>query len=129
MNLTDLQESVRTCNYFNLEEVLYAIIQTNGALVVVPRSPYSPLTANDIGIEKQKASLPIMIIIKGKFVKENMTIAGLDEEYIKEQLLSAGIINYKEVELATINNEGKMYIQKKNSSFISYQSSFSGGEW
>ena len=129
MNLNDLQESLRTCNYFNLEEVLYAILQTNGALVVVPRAQYAPLTAEDVGIDKQKASLPIMIIIKGKFVKENMTIAGLDESYVRDQLLSAGILDYKDVELATINNEGKMYIQKKNSPFISFQSSFSGGEW
>ncbi len=129
MNLSDLQESLRACNYFNLEEVLYAIIQTNGALVVVPRSTYAPLTANDIGIEKEQACLPIIILVKGKFVKENLKVAGIDQEYIQSQLLSAGITNYKNVELLTINNAGKMYIQQKNAPFISYQSSFSGGKW
>ncbi len=129
MNLNDLQESLRSCNYFNLEEVLYAIIQTNGALVVVPRAPYSPLTANDIGIQKDNATLPIIILLKGKFIAENLKIAGIDKEFVTSQLLGAGITNIKNVELITLNNDGKMYIQQKNSPFISYQSSFSGGKW
>lgn len=129
MNINDLQESLRACNYFNLEEVLYAIIQTNGALVVIPRATYAPLTANDIGIEKQQACLPIIILLKGKFIKENMQIAGIDEEFIENELLNAGLTNIKNIELLTMNNEGKMYIQIKNAPFISYQSSFSGGKW
>lgn len=129
MNLNDLQESLRACNYFNLEEVLYAIIQTNGALVVVPRSAYAPLTANDVGIEKEDACLPIMLVIEGKLLKENLKIAGIDENYILSQLQIAGINSINDLHLLTLDNNGKMYIQKKNATFISFQSSFSGGKW
>ena len=47
MNFNDLQEALRSNNFFNLEEVLYAILQTNGTLTVLPRAPYAPLNALD----------------------------------------------------------------------------------
>ncbi|MGN0961504.1 MAG: DUF421 domain-containing protein, partial [Christensenellales bacterium] len=72
MNFNDLTEGLHGAGYFNLEELLYVILQTNGTMTVVPRAPYSPLTANDLQIKKDPATLPIIIITKGKLLKGNM---------------------------------------------------------
>ena len=72
MNFNDLMEGIHTAGYFNLEELLYVILQTNGSMTVVNRSAFSPVTANDLQIKKENASLPIILITKGKIMKENM---------------------------------------------------------
>lgn len=129
MNFNDLMEALRTCNYFNVDEVLYAIVQTNGSLTVVPRAIYAPLTPNDMKIEKDENALPIIIVSKGKLVKENLTISKLKEEDIKEAFRKANAGTIKDVMFATIDNNGKMYIQPYKKAYISFESDLSGGEW
>ena len=86
MTVNDLMENLRTCGYFNLEEILYAIIQTNGTTSVLPRAPYAPLTANAVNLETQPASLPIILISEGKFVKENLNLAKINHNFISKQV-------------------------------------------
>ena len=129
MNFNDLMESLRGCNYFNIDEVLYAIVQTNGTLTVVPRAVYAPLTANDMKISKNESALPMIIISKGKYVKENLTIGKLDQNEIEKALYKANAGELKDILFATIDNNGKMYIQPYKKAFISFESGISGGEW
>jgi len=126
MNFNDLQESLRGCNYFNLEEILYAIIQTNGSLTVIPRSPFAPLTANDIGIQKQESSLPIMIISKGKILKNNCSMANINNEFLEKQLKQINIYSISDVMLATINQQGTMYIQPFKGQFKTLNTKYRG---
>lgn len=130
MNFNDLQEALRGVNYFNLEEVLYAILQTNGTLTVLPRAPYAPLTADDIGIQKTEASLPIIIVTKGKLLKENAEMSQIDEKFINSQLKDTNIKSIKEIVIATINQQGKMYIQPYNGKYITLETNYKGdGKW
>lgn len=126
MNFSDLQESLRTCNYFNLEEILYAILQTNGSLSVMPRAPFSPLTANDMGIKKDNASLPIIIISKGKIMKDNAKLAGIDNNFLEKQIAKTSAKTISNVVLSTINQQGKMYIQPYSGSFETIESDYKG---
>ena len=126
MNFNDLQESLRGCNYFNLEEILYAIIQTNGSLTVVPRAPFAPLTANDIGIVKDDSTLPIMIISKGKLLKNNCEMANIDYSFLEKQLSKTNVKSISSVMLATINHGGKMYIQPFKGPFETIETDYRG---
>ena len=95
MNFSDLQEGLRNQGYFNLDEILYAIIQTNGTLSIMPRSQYSPLTANDMKINKEKSALPIIIVAEGKKMEENLKLAKIDNNQLNEILNLSG---YKKIE-------------------------------
>lgn len=128
MNFNDLQEGLRGCNYFNLEEVLYAIIQTNGTLTVIPRAPYAPLTASDLGIEKENACLPIMIISKGKLLKNNAEMAHLDTKFFEKYLKETKAKKLSNVMLATINQKGKMYVQPYYGQFETIQTDYRGDD-
>jgi len=125
MNFNDLQESLRSCNYFNLEEVLYAIIQTNGTLTVIPRAPFAPLTANDIGLKKDEASLPILIISKGKILESNAQMAEIDKSFLEKELESKNK-KIKDILFATINQQGKMYIQPFSGQFETLDTDYKG---
>jgi len=128
MNFNDLQEGLRGCNFFNLEEVLYAIIQTNGTLTVIPRAPYAPLTASDLGIEKKEASLPIMIVSKGKLLENNAKMAQIDKNFFNNCLKTAKTRKIEDIMLATINQQGKMYIQPYVGKFEVIETDYKGDD-
>ena len=126
MNFNDLQESLRTCNFFNLEEVLYAILQTNGSLTVIPRAEYAPLTAKDMGIKKEESCLPIMIISKGKILKNNAEMADISVNFLENSLQKTKAKTIAQVMIATINQDGKMYVQPYDGPFEIIQTDYKG---
>ena len=129
MNFNDFTEGIHSAGYFNLDELLYVILQTNGTFAIVNRAPYTPVTTSDLNIEKDQATLPIIIVTKGKALNDNMKLAGIDENFVKEQALKVGISNIKDILIMTINNLGKIYIQPRNGSFKTIESNHTGGRW
>lgn len=129
MNFNDLTEGIHTAGYFNLEELLYVILQTNGTMSVVPRSAYTPLTAEDLKLKKDPATLPIIIVSKGKIIKDNAEIAKINENFILKHCQKIGIGNIKDILLLTLNNNGKMYIQPKKGKFLCLETNYTGGDW
>lgn len=129
MTFNDLLEGLHTAGYFNLEELLYVILQTNGTMTVVNRAPFTPLTANDLNLPKESSTLPMIIVAKGKVVGENLKVAGINEDFIRESISKVGIQSIKDVLILTINNNGKLYIQPKKGKFETLETDYSGGNW
>lgn len=127
MNFNDLMEGLRTSGYFNLEEILYAILQTNGSLSVLPRSAYAPLTSHDVGLKKDEATLPIIILAEGKCISENLAVTRIDENFIKKSIATKGDYKLEELILVTINNQGRMYVKPKKGSYFTIDTNYSGG--
>lgn len=128
MTFNDLMENVRGLGYFNLEEILYAIMQTNGTLTILPRAPFAPLNANTAKIDVEPASLPITLISEGKMVKENLKLAKIEPQFINSNISSCGL-KPSDVIFLSINADGKMYIQPKSGSFKIVKTTFLGGLW
>ncbi len=129
MNFNDLMEGLHTAGYFNLEELLYVILQTNGSMTVVNRAPYSPVTPNDLQIEKEPATLPMIIVTKGKINQENLVKAGINENFLNKNLKKNGFQSIKDILILTLNNNGKMYVQPKVGSFTTIETNYKGGQW
>ena len=129
MNFNDLLEGIHTAGYFNLEELLYVILQTNGQMTIINRAVYAPLTANDMKIEKDNATLPMLIITKGKVMTENMEIAKINESFLKKHINKVGIKSIKDVLLLTMDNSGKIYVQPRQGKFETIQTNYKGGNW
>ena len=129
MDFNDLTEALREMNIFSFDEVQYAIIETNGKLTVLPNANNAPLTATDFKIKKEESALPIMLVCDGRKIKENMQIAKIDENFLFTQIKKAGAFKIKDVMIATVDNNGKMYIQARNKKFVTLNiKHFKGGE-
>ncbi len=88
LNLTvdDVMEALRGNGYFNPSEVEYAILETNGSLTVMPKSANRPCSPEDMGIDVQPASLPVTVIMEGKFVAENLSKTAVSKETLTDFL-------------------------------------------
>ena len=117
MNIDDLLESIRQCNYYSFDQILYAIIETNGKMSVIPTSACSPTTAQDFNIQNPPAKLPHVIISDGKIIKEEMKQVDLDNKKLNKILNFLKIKSLKDLIILSIDSEGKTYYLKKGEKF------------
>lgn len=128
MTLDDLIELMRGCDVFAVDEIAYAIIETNGKMCVIPKSPNLPVTREDMNIKAQISALPVNIIMDGKVMNENIKLTGIDDKFIETVLKKANAKSVKEILLFTLDNNGKVFIQAKNASeSLSFNMDFVGG--
>ena len=111
LSIDDIMEALRGAGYFKLEQVQYAIMETNGKMSVYPKSEFSPVTNGDMNIKAEKSCLPINLISEGKIIKENLKIANLNENYIMKLLNKANIKKVKDCLILTIDKGGTVFVQ------------------
>ncbi|MBO5910226.1 MAG: DUF421 domain-containing protein [Clostridia bacterium] len=114
MNLNDLQESLRQCNYFSFEQVQYAIIETNGKMSVIPTASNAPATAQDVKANNPEQELPMLIISDGKLMKDNIKNLELKDSDLNKLLSKLNIKNIKDIIVMSLDTSGKLYYQIKN---------------
>ena len=107
LNITvdDLFEAIRSKGYFNLEQIHYAIMETNGNVNVLPKSDQKNI---------ENSGLPVILISEGMFMKENAEIVNITKEHVERILKKEKIQAIKDCLVLTINNAGYMYVQANN---------------
>lgn len=129
MTLDDLMELVRGCDVFNLSEIQYAILETNGNLCVIKKSEAEPPTREDFKVKVSQNGLPVNIIMDGSLMKENIIMAGIDDKFIKKCIEKAKIKQVKDVLLMTLDNNGEVFIQGKSANeYYTFNMKFDGGD-
>lgn len=92
----DLLQMLRQKDIFNLEDVAYAYVETNGAVSVMLKSDLTTVTAKDLGIKKEEAALPCLVVSDGKIVEREFDLCNMN----KQKLL--GILDEKKLRLTDI---------------------------
>ena len=131
MTLDDLIELMRGCDVFRIDEIAYAIIETNGNLCVIKKADQETVTRSDLKVKVSQSALPINIIMDGKLMRENMQMADIDEIFITKCLDKARVECRKDVLLMTLDNNGEVFIQEKCAeNYYSFQMDYDGnGKW
>lgn len=106
LGVDDLIESLRTAGYFTLDDVCYAIYETNGSLSAMPNS-------NKNG---NACSIPLLIVAEGKIEHHNLQLIKSNKEqiisFIKKQNTTL-----KKTEVLTIDGFGRVYFKEKNKKY------------
>lgn len=129
MNIDDLIEALRGNDIFDIDTVAYAIIETNGKLCTILKAPNNPATREDINAKTPPSALPVNLLMDGRVMKENLKVAQIDESHLEKILKKAGKINKKDVLLLTLDNNGKVFLQPKNSPAQCFNINYKGGDW
>lgn len=116
MNIDDIMEVIRQGNYYSLDQILYAIVETNGKISLIPTSANSPATTQDVGVNNAEAKLPHVIISDGKIMKEGMQSLNLSKKKLDHVLTKLNIQDKKQLIILTIDENGKVYYQEKHKS-------------
>ena len=114
MTTEDLLEDLRLKGVFDLGDVSYAIVETNGKLSIFLKPEARSVSAGQMSIPSDNSGIPLMVISDGIFQRESLSIGDHSEEDIRKILLGKGI-SPDEVFIMTINKAGKYCIVGKES--------------
>jgi uncharacterized membrane protein YcaP (DUF421 family) len=112
-NIELLLSQLRYMRAANLNQVDYAVLETNGQLSVLKKSSAQPVTPSDLNIPVSKTIMPVVLINDGKVMKENLQGMSWDIEKLRDELAKKGVDRLEDVYLATIDAVGKLYYSMK----------------
>lgn len=122
ISVDDIFEAIRGQGYFSLDQVDYAIMETNGKMSVLPTSACSPATNESMGVKVEEAVIPVTLINDGKIIKENLNIAKVDETFITNFIKKkTNAKKVKDVLLMTLDKNGLVYLQLKGAASQTFE--------
>ena len=106
MGVDDLIESMRAAGYFSLDDLDYAIFESNGKLSALEKKE----------TDNSPNSIPILLVNDGKTVEKNLKTAMFDSDSLAEFIKSQNG-TLKNTEVMTIDGNGRIYYKSKNQKF------------
>ena len=108
----DLIEVLRNQEVFDITQVEYAILETNGQISVLLKQEYHTASVNDLNGIKTESTLPYLIISDGKLLKHTVKDVGLNDRIVKQEISRQGL-EIKDIFLRTYDEQGTYNIVKK----------------
>ena len=105
----ELLRDLRTKNVFNLADVEFALMESNGEINVLMKSDKKPLTAYDIGKKVAPKSESQTVILDGTPLNGPLTSLGLNQNWLKTQLDKMGV-SIDNVFIGQVDSSGDLYI-------------------
>lgn len=87
----DLIEVLRNQNVFDIDDVAYAILETNGQLSVLLKPEKQPVAIEHLSGEPATSSFPSVIISDGKIIKESLKEINTTKAQINKILKSEAV--------------------------------------
>lgn len=112
-SLDDLMEMLRGNGIFNIDEVLFAIVETNGSLSVYPKFTNRPVVNKDLNIPLGECeSPPAFIINDGEVDAAALKYCNLSREWL-DKTLSEQKLSANEVFAMSCDRSAKYVLIKK----------------
>lgn len=113
LNLNDLLEELRMKDYYNLDDIEYAILETGGQITVIPKSELEPATRKDLNIKPGQNMLPVTLILDGRVNDKNLKFINKDKSWLNKQLNKKNISSADQIFLALLDSQGNFVYQLK----------------
>ena len=113
LNIDELLEELRLANYFNLDEIQYAILENDGQMSILPADYNSSQksSSEDSSSKKTEVKLPRILISDGKINRNSLTSMNKDEKWILNLLKNHNISSINHVLIASYDTESKFKFQ------------------
>ena len=114
IDVNELLSEARQNGYFNLDEIDYAIMESDGKISFLVKEEEKPVTKKDMSVKLKNEGVVANLIIDGVILDNNLNEINKDRKWLEHELKIQGVNSYKEVLLATLDNNNKFMIYKKN---------------
>ncbi len=126
----DLLDSLRSKDIFDVGEVAYAILETNGTVSVLEKAAFQKPNKRELHVEPGSAALSHLLILEGKVQKSGLKTLHLSASEV-EAILKRNGLSLGSVFFAQMNGDGDLHVQldRRNGSKVCYfPAASSGGE-
>lgn len=111
-NIADLMTQLRDKGFFDITQVEFAILETNGVLSVLPKSQHRPLTPKDMDIPTEYEGIMSELVVDGQVIYQNLIQNDLDDTWLLEELSKEGIKDLNELVFVGLTTNGTLHIDK-----------------
>lgn len=111
-SVDDLMTALRVNGVFDISDVQFAIVETNGNISVYEKPERQAVKNSDMKIKTQNFDPPSVIISDGKIDTQGFTETGLESKWLTD-LMKRNRVSISDVFLLTADKNGKYRIIKK----------------
>lgn len=113
LTVDDLVEGLRLKDVFDISEVEYAYVETNGQLSVKLKDEKSPPKAEQLKVATESNGIPFVLISDGRLITESLDKCNLTKEKLSS-LLESRRLERKDILILTADRSGIKYIACKD---------------
>ena len=110
--IDDLLEALRQKDIFDISQVQYAIVETNGQVSVLLKAEYDTVTRDDLRLEPNPQGFKCTVVIDGKIVEQDFKICNMNKNKV-EQIAESNKLRIKDIMLMTVDAAGNNTIIRK----------------
>ena len=107
--INDVLSGLRQKDVFDIDEVEYAVVETNGTLSVLLKPCYRPAIQKNMGKTEKDSGMPCAVIIDGKIIESSFKDCGITEKEVFSKL-QRETDDIKNVMLMTVDKSKKFNI-------------------
>lgn len=112
LDINQFKQLLRSKDIFLLQDVEYAILENDGKVSVLRKQESDQPTYQDLKVNEERRILPLTIISDGEIIFKNLQKAGLNEDWLYEQLKTQGANQPVEISYAEWQPGKPLYVQK-----------------
>lgn len=112
MTTEDLSEQLRQKDVFSIQDVAYAIVETNGKLSVIKKPDKEQPTAGMLAVALPDTGIETVVISDGVISEFSLQLCGKNRDWLSG-VLKGQFIAPAEIFLMTANTKGDFFIVKK----------------
>lgn len=105
MTIEDLTEQLRLKDVFFLNEVDYAIVETNGSLSIMRCAADNPLTPKDAKVKVKNKGIEVVVVADGDLSESSLQLIGRTPQWLNQQIAAVNI-SQKDIFIMTADTHG-----------------------
>ncbi len=109
LTISDIISALRQKDVFSIEDVEYAVVETNGTLSVLLKPDKRNSTPKNYDKPEKDNGMPCPVVIDGKIIKENFLDSGVTVKEVEEKIRKEKT-EQKNIVLMTVDKNKKYYI-------------------
>ncbi|KPN97725.1 hypothetical protein AO843_11960 [Lysinibacillus sp. ZYM-1] len=115
LHMDELTMMLREQAIFSVQDVQYALLETNGKLSVLQKTSEQVATKQDVKADVSPPTyLPTEVISDGQLIKENIVELELTDDWVMKKLKKQNVQSVEDVFFAQVQTNGSLYISLKD---------------
>lgn len=115
LSTEDLFEELRQKDVFDIRDVSYAIVETNGKMSILKKAASDTVTAGQMGICAKDNGMQAVVISDGEIADSSLRFCGLSRKWLKK-ILSLEKTKLSDIFIMTADKTRKYHIIRKDGS-------------
>ena len=104
LTIDDLTEGLRQKDIFDLTEVSYAYVETNGSISAELFPEKKTVTAEQLNVSTENSGIPVVVVSDGRIISENFDYCFLDHDTLR-RILSEKNLRQQDILIMTADKE------------------------